>query len=584
MKITMQIKDILKSIKNSFKRFPLTIVISTVLVMMLIILSEKGPNLTQDSRTILQRIDMIIALGIPLSLCIKLICEKKHEINRSYKILMYVFGGLILVLYYYFLLKDFSRVSIIRYIGVSLFLYLAFSYIPWINRNEDFEFYIIRLFSSFFLTIIYSLVLYLGIFAILFTIDKLFSANIPGNYYYYMFLIVAGIFAPSLFLARIPKPDYNFEGYEYPKSLKVLLLYIVIPLIIIYSIILYIYFGKILVTKNWPKGLVSNLVLWYSVLSVAVIFFITPILKQNKLANKFKLWFPKFIIPILLMMFVSIGIRIKQYGITENRYFVLVLGLWVVGIMMYFMFAKKLNNLVIPISLSIIALNSVFGPLSAFDVSKRSQNKRLEFYLEKNNMIQDRKIVKATKDVLADDKVNMSMILKYFDEYHSLKDVKYIPENFEIANMESIFGFPYMEKDLNEYNCFYYYFDEKDQVIEVKEYDYLLASYSIEDKVKIDNMIIYYNTKDFNFRIEEDGKLIYERNIKDYGLDILNKIKHIELEGDNSIPGDKMTFIDENHNLKIKFIINSIDGQWDEKNEDPIFYNIDYYVLIKKNI
>lgn len=80
-----------------------------------------------------------------------------------------------------------------------------------------------------------------------------------------------------------------------------------------------------------------------------------------------------------------------------------------------------------------------------------------------------------------------------------------------------------------------------------------------------------YFTKDFNFRIEEDGKLIYERNIKDYGLDILNKIKHIELEGDNSIPEDKMIFIDENHNLKIKFIIISIDGQWDEKKKMQYF-------------
>ena len=161
-----------------------------------------------------------------------------------------------------------------------MFLYLAFAYIPWISNKKNYEFYIIEVFSDLFLTIIYSLVLYLGIAAIFFTINQLFNANIVGKYFYYVFLIIAGVFAPSLFLSRIPEVDEKFEGYEYPKSLKVLLLYIVIPLLTIYSTILYAYFLKIIVTRTWPQGVVSHLVLWYSTFSIAVIFFITPIIKE----------------------------------------------------------------------------------------------------------------------------------------------------------------------------------------------------------------------------------------------------------------------------------------------------------------
>src|SRR5699024_2827942 len=122
----------------------------------------------------------------------------------------------ILLLYYFFLLKNFIMVSIASNIGVTLFLYLTFAYIPWFGKRVIFELYIIKIFSSFFLPIIYSFVLYFGISAILFTINQLFNANIPGKYFYYMFLIVAGIFAPSLFLSRIPEVDEKFEGYEYP--------------------------------------------------------------------------------------------------------------------------------------------------------------------------------------------------------------------------------------------------------------------------------------------------------------------------------------------------------------------------------
>ncbi|MCF6460177.1 DUF4153 domain-containing protein [Clostridium sp. Cult3] len=579
---THRTKNILKSIKNSFKRFPITIGISTALVIMLIILLERGSYLTQDSRIVFQRINMIIALGIPLSLCIKLVYEKNQRFNKIHGISMYIFGGFILILYYYFLLKDFSMVSTVRYTGVSLFLYLAFSYIPWLGRDEGFEFYIIKVFSSFFLTIIYSLVLYLGVSAIFFTVDQLFDVNIPGKYYYYTFLVVAGVFAPSLFLARVPKIDQEFEGYEYPKSLKVLLLYIVIPLITIYSIILYIYFGKIIITKDWPRGLVSHLVLWYSVLSVAVIFFITPILKENKLANRFRSWFPKLIIPILIMMFISMGIRIKQYGITENRYFALVLGLWVIGIMIYFIFKKKLNNMVIPISLSIIALNSVFGPLSGFDVSKRSQNRRLKSLIEKNNMIGEGGLVKPTDDISMDDKLEVGMILKYFNDNHSLKDVKYLPQDFKISNMESVFGFPYMEKSLNEYSHFYYFSESRGKTLEVKGYDYLLEGYGIMGKIESnDDIAVYFNRVDLNFKIEEKGNVIYKKDLKEYGLDVLEKVKDMDLKGNNLIDQDNMTFVDENDKVKVKFIINSIDGERRNQMKDTIFNNIDYYVLIK---
>src|SRR5699024_3022865 len=129
--------------------------------------------------------------GIPMSLCIQLIYEQKGNLKEMHKLLGYILGAGVLILYYNFLLKELNMVSIVRYIAVSIFLYLAFSYIPWIKRKEDYEYYIIKVFSSFFLTGIYSFVLLIGMFAIFFTIDQLFNANIPGKTYYYTFLLVA---------------------------------------------------------------------------------------------------------------------------------------------------------------------------------------------------------------------------------------------------------------------------------------------------------------------------------------------------------------------------------------------------------
>lgn len=581
MKVVNKLKNIYSSIKKSIRRFPITIAISTTLVIMLIILSEKGANLSIESRKIFERVNMIIALGIPMSLCIKLIYEQKDNLKGIYKAIGYILGAIVLILYYKFLLKDLNMVSTIRYIGVSIFLYLAFSYIPWIKRKEDYEFYIIKVFSSFFLTAIYSFVLLMGVFAIFFTIDQLFNANILGKTYYYTFLIVGGIFAPSMFLAKIPETNADFSEYNYPKSLKVLLLYIVIPLISIYTTILYIYFGKIIITKNWPQGIVSHLVLWYSTVSVAVVFFISPILKENKWANRFKFWFPKLIIPILIMMFISMGIRINEYGITENRYFALVLGLWVLGIMLYFIFSKKQKNIIIPIVLSIIALNSAFGPLSSFNVSKRSQNNRLKSILTRNNMLVDNK-VEAASNISIEDKEEISMILNYFNTNHSLENVKYLPEDFKINNMEEVFGFSYIEKNIYNNEYFYYYTQqERNNIIDIKDYDYLLNNYRILDRsVKIDNMEILFNKENFKLTIKELDNLVYEANINDLANEIIEKQKDDFIENRNRLNPENTTIIKENEKVGVKFIVNSISGRIASEGE-TIIEDVEFTVLIK---
>jgi len=46
-------------------------------------------------------------------------------------------------------------------------------------------------------------------------------------------------------------------------------------------------------------------------------------------------WLPKAIIPLLLVMFVCVGIRVNAYGVTENRYFAIALGVWVLVVMVY---------------------------------------------------------------------------------------------------------------------------------------------------------------------------------------------------------------------------------------------------------
>lgn len=585
MKLLSRINLTLLSIKKSIERFPVTVTVSTLLAFLLIYLNER--SLSGDNLETLKKINLVVGLGIPLSLCIKLLLERFFKNEKLICGILYIAGIALLIVYYFAFLKDFEMVSMARYLSTMISLILASLYISRLEKKERYEYYIMDVYSSFALTFIYSFVLYFGIAAIFFTIDQLFDVNIKSEFYYYMFLIVSLIFAVSLFLSKLPSVDEEYNDVEYIKPLNILLLYIVIPLISIYTAILYVYFAKILFTWEWPRGLVSHLVLWYSAVSVGVIFLITPILEENKVAKMFKIWFPKIILPVLLMMFMSIFQRVDQYGITENRYYLIVLGLWVSGIMIYFSLKKPLINIIIPISLSIIMLNSVFGPLSSFAVSKYSQNKRFESILLKNNMLSD-KMITNNDNISSKDKKEINNILSYFNNNHKLKDIKVLSNDFELDKMDNIFGFkyePYYSYPYEGNKHFYYGTNNSVDIIDINGYEYYLNINSWNENIRnIDGLTLKYNNSNNILTLSKENIILSEQDINQFVKDIYEKQEaKSPNEGKNMVDHKDMTYEVEINNklekINLKFIFTDISGRIEEEN-NLIIESVGFILLI----
>ena len=580
----MKIFDLLRSGLASFfdclKRFPLPIFFAAATTAILIFVLHKYSFFSRNIPDMLRRITMIFALGIPLFLCIKMVFERRPNVKPIFKILVYIIGIAILALYYFYLLKDFKMVSITRYISVTIALYLGFVFIPYFYKRDNFEMYIIKLSTRFFITTIFSIVLFLGLSAILFAVDKLLLGTISEELYRDIWFCVVGIFAPCFFLAGVPQFEQQFEKTNYPGLLRVLLLYIVMPLIIAYTTILYIYFVKIIVTHQWPIGLVSNLVLWYSVVSTVVLFFISPLITENKWARLFAFWFPKFILPLLIMMFISIGIRVNAYGVTENRYFVILLGTWVTGTLLYFNLAKARRNIILPASLACIALLSVFGPWSSYSISKFSQSKRLEAILFRNEMLYSGIASKPTREIPEVDQVEISQILSYFDTDHQLSDIKYLPIGFKLDKMETLFGFPYQSESYAENNSFYYNTNNQGKFIDIAGYDYLFnLKFSYSREIQSNNKFnVKFDNQSSELRVLYEGKEIYRKYMSDFGNQLYSKYG---INYGEPISTDEMSFTDENTRLKLKYIFSNIYGIRNPANNSIKVNGLDGCLLLK---
>ena len=582
MKLLNRFKSILLGIRQSLRRFPITIGISTILAISLIYFHENRLIISALVREDLMRFNMVLGMALLLSLCLDLLKENFYKNDKFKTLISYLLGAGILVFYYLFLLKDFQFVSITRYVGIIIFLILVYFFVPVIGNNDkNYEYRVIEIFGNFFETVIYSLVLLLGIFAIFFTIDNLFDVDIDSKYYYYVFLILFFMFAVSFFLSKQPKDGEFFDEKQYSQSMRILLTYIVIPLITIYTIILYAYFAKILITWEWPKGLVSHLVIWYTALSIGVIFLITPLIETDKISRYFKGLFPKLVLPILLMMFLSIGQRIFQYGITENRYYILVLGIWITLIMIYFSVKKQLKNIIIPISLSILVLNSVIGPFSSYSISKYSQNRRLNAILNRNLMISGDTIIR-NKNVSKDDKREINNIIHYFINNHSLDDVKVLSDNFKTADMEDVFGFEYEPNiyGISENNIYFYYgTDLSAESIDIQGYEHFVQLYSWDEKdMVIENLKIDRSLGSRIVTLVRNEEKVMIIDIDNIALEIVDGLDPSFDEGKSQRTPKEMSYEVEENTVRLKIIFTNISGNKDDSNIQ--IDNIEYILLI----
>lgn len=557
MKIREFTKELLSNTKYSFKRFPLTLIISFLLVAFLIILNEN----IGDNHELMSKISLITGLGIPVSILIQLIDEVYLK-NIGGKIISYLVGGGFLLFYYFIFLSNLNSVASARYVGVAIFLILACTYIQRIKNKYNYEKYILAILNGGAITGIYSIVLYLGIVFIVFSVQELFEVRMIYSIYYYIFLIVTFIFAVSMFLSKYPKVDFKDIGY--PKAFKVLLLYIIIPLVSIYTLILYIYFLKIMITWEWPSGLVSHLVIWYSTISVFVIFFIIPILEENNIAKSFRKYFPIFNIPVLAMMFLSIGQRIVQYGFTENRYYILLLGIWILTTMIHYLTRKPKSSTFILISLSAFILISTFGPLSSFNIAIRSQNNRLNALLDKNNILVDGELT-PNRGVLQNEQIEISNIISYFVYNHDLSYVESLPEGYNLNNMVEDFGFIYSPSFSVESNYFHYSYN-KDEPIDIRNYDYSMSISTWGDnRFKVSDLDIYYNSTSHILTISRENE--------DTVFDIIEYVRFIHYES------EEMTILIESE-YNIKLIFSHISGSQVSNSNDMDLHDIEFMLLL----
>ena len=367
-----------------FRRFPLQVLV-TIAAVFVFILKIDTPSLSY-----LNKLLGCLNFALTLLLAADLFAET-HSWNAVKQWSLRVAVLLVCGALYFLLNPAIFEADQIRMLLLGFAFHLLVSFSPFIGRGnvQGFWAYNERLFLRLINAGIFSLVLTIGLYIAYASTDALFDLKLSGKMYGYISSFTLVGFLTIFFLSGVPKDfaTLNDQPHGYPKWLKIFTQYVLIPLVTVYLMILLAYEGKILLSWELPKGYVSTLILGYAVMGILSLLLIYPI--RNKEGNSWMTVFSKLfyvmMIPLVILLLLAVWKRVSVYGITEARYILVLLAVWLTIVTFYNLVSRKQNIRLIPVSLCVLALLAVYGPQSAFSVSKYSQVQRLKRLFGKND-------------------------------------------------------------------------------------------------------------------------------------------------------------------------------------------------------
>lgn len=374
--------DFLKKInfENSWSRFPLSTAAAVCVGILLVYLNETTSLNNEAVFTVVQKCIYALMMLFFTSLFVSFWSFK----NGDRSIWRYLIPITFSSGYYFCLPYLLTELSFLKHAALIIIFLLLL--VPWVYPRKDEE----KSFWSFFVyhlvliveTTAFSVFVFGSISIAIYALEKLFGISFKGfEIYLNLFIVIASIFHPIYFLSRAKLPAEEFPTYNQNKVLQIFASKILLPIVFLYAIILSAYFLKILFQGAWPKGWVSNLILWFSAFAVPAYFLNNYLYAEQEKPSYIRL-FEKgvfyFLVLCSVVLAMAVQVRVSDYGLTESRYLLIILAIWLFLISFYFIFSKKKALTVLPISLACFMMFTFFGPMNIFDASVQSQYNRFK--------------------------------------------------------------------------------------------------------------------------------------------------------------------------------------------------------------
>ena len=220
---------------------------------------------------------------------------------------------------------------------------------------------------------------YAALMAIFFSFIYLFDLfkDSSNDIAYYTTILCYIIFAPITFLYFNSDPENKREEFRITKIFEVVINYILTPALIIYTVILYFYIAKIIISWSLPKGNLAYMV--FAFIISAIIIKACMLLVSKPVFTRFFKSFSIIATAPLALFWIGSLHRVSQYGFTEERVYLIVCGAIMTLTVLLFISGKYGKYLYVGyITIVLLGLFSYMQPISAKQIGIKSQTNQLK--------------------------------------------------------------------------------------------------------------------------------------------------------------------------------------------------------------
>ena len=586
------------SARQTAARFPFVIGAAVIATVAGILTIEHA------NHPIWERAEVSAVLGFPLFLALAVWAERRGWHGRR-RIAVGVGGALVLLLFFLLWPGWSQSVAWTRFWQLSIAFHLLVAFLPYAGRDEPNGFwqYNRALLLQAVTAALFSLVLWTGLAIAMRAVEVLFGIDVPGERYGQAMVVLFFLFNTWFFLGGVPRDFAALERSEdYPAEVKVFTQYVLLPIVTVYIAILTAYMVKVIVTWEWPSGWIGWLVSGVASAGILALLLVYPVREreENRWVGSYARWFWIALLPAVVMLWLAIWQRVGQYGVTERRYFLTILSIWLAGIAVYYTLRGSQKIILIPASLCVLALATFAGPWSPYATSRRSQTHRLEEVLTRNGMLEEGTIRQASTAVEFLDRREINAILRYLLETHGTGS---IADWFggQLAAIDSSgtgpsrsgeaeervrlivahLGIGYVDRwQRGTEEQFNYFARQTAEPIPIADYDYTLYLDGLlhDSAVVTGQAVLAFDSAGMEVQLLSAG----ERLISVPLLPVLERAAaHRMAEGDEAIPRDSLRAAGENDAARIAIYVTALSGVRSESGPVLSSLSATAYVRIK---
>lgn len=425
-------------------------------------------------------------------------------------------------------------------------------------------------------------------------------------------ILSLALFAPFFGLTQISEKESFWENrFNENVFFSFLVKFIAIPFIYLYFFILYAYSIKVLSHfGDWPKGEVSWMVIGFSTFGYIVYIFSYIFEEKNAFIRIFRKLFPWVVIPQLCMLFYAIYLRIAQYDITVNRYFVVVFGFWLAGISLYYIFSRSKHLSFIPFLLAVFSMIISIGPWSVYNLPLTRQLTRLEHTMERVGILKDKVIIplKNIADISESDSRDIYASIEYicgFNDCRSIKElfpvqyadlekkskklsentatwydyvspsrweiVQSITEAIKVQNFSTWIG--ESEQELLDFSLDY---KQSFFPLDIHTYSQMIRIAEVGDDKESTNIFARYNFPSQTMEIVRDSQVVDTVSLRDFLSGLIRDDKHL---GNTNMSKAALTYTTDKYIFLFERI-NTKNPKYTGKSVDK-YMSVGGYVLVK---